>query len=450
MEKIPFLALALTSSVVTFIVQRKGGSVSSLDTLPVGARLANALVSYLRYVGKLFWPESLSVLYPHPGHWPASLVIAAGMFVAAVSAWVVWRGRREPYLPVGWFWFLGTLVPVIGLVQVGVQSMADRYTYIPAIGIFIMVAWGALELTGRWPQRQSVLLMAAAAVLSGCLMATSRQLRYWNDSETLFRHAVQVTDRNYLAYNNLGFFLSGRGNADEAMEDYQKSLEINPNYQDAQNNLGHALAAKGRYAEAIARYEAALRINPNLVEAHNNLGNALSDTGKLEEAIAHYLKALQIRPDDEDAHNNLGVARAMQGRLEEAAQILGEAVRLKPADASAHSNLGNVLAAQSKFEAAAEQYQISLRLDPANAQARNNLGNVLLERGKLEEAGEQYRMALKLNTNNPEANENLGLTLARQGKREEAMSHFREALRLKPDYPEARRQLEALANGAAK
>ncbi len=441
-EKAPFFLLAMVSSVVTFIVQRKGGAVST--SLSIGARVANALVSYLRYVGKLVWPADLSILYPHPGSWPLGWVTGAGVFLLAVSAGVLWLRRRQPWLLVGWFWFLGTLVPVIGLVQVGVQSMADRYTYVPAIGIFIMLAWGVPELFTRFAQRQSIMGAASGVALTGCLMVTSLQLGHWKNSETLFRHAVEVTKDNYLAYNNLGYFLSNQGKADEAMTNYEKSLAINPNYEDAQNNLGHALAQKGRLVEAISHYEAALKIKPDLAEAHNNLGNALGDLGKLDEAIAHYEAALRIDPQNENALNNLGIARAMQGRPDDAMKLLTEATRLKPSDASAHGNLGTLLASQNKLDEAAREFQLALQLSPDDSKSHNNLGNVLSQLGKLDEAKAHYLAALKLHAENPEANYNLGLVLLREGKREEAISHFTEALRLRPNYPDAQRQLTAL------
>lgn len=440
LEKVPFLLLAAGSSAVTYLVQRHGGAVST--TISIGQRLANAVVSYMRYTGKLLWPENLSVLYPHPGTWPAGWVVAASVFLVVVSAGVIWM-RRRAYLPVGWLWFLGMLVPVIGFVQVGVQSMADRYTYLPAIGLFIMVAWGAPELFGRLAGVKW-LPFAGGAALLGCLAVTSQQVDYWKDSETLFSRAVAVTDKNYLAYNNLGFYLSNHHKIDEALTNYEKSLEINPNYEDAQNNLGHALAQKGRLDEAIAHYRIALRIKPELAEAHNNLGNALGGQGKSDEAIAEYLTALKLDPQNENALNNLGIARAMQGKPEEAGRLLLEAVRLKPSDASAHGNLGTLYASQNKLQDAAEQFRIALQLDPDDAKSHNNMGNVLSQLGKPAEATEHYQTALKLQPANPEANYNLGLVLLQQGRRQEAISHFAEALRLRPDYAEAQRQLTAL------
>jgi len=456
-EKMPFFALSLASSFITFMVQRKGGAVST--TISLGARSANALVSYIRYLGKTFWPAKLSVLYPHPGHWPAWQVLLCAAALVLISVAVIALARARPWLAVGWFWFLGMMVPVIGLIQVGIQSMADRYTYLPLIGIFVMVVWTIAEIVGAGPGPETTrevaslsltksrfvpaLLPLGILALCACAALTRFQVRYWRDSETLFRHAVQVTKNNYLAYNNLGFFLSSQGKINEAMENYRKSIEIEPNYEDAQNNLGYALASQRKYLEAIEHYNAALRVKPNHTEVHNNLGNALAETGHTEEAIAHYLIVLNQKPDHADAHNNLGIALAMQGKLPEAIPHFQDAIRYKPGYASAHSNLGNAFAAQNRFDEAIKEYQECLRLKGDDAQAHNNLANVFAAQGRIDEAISHYTEALRLNANNPEAHYNLGLALARQGKAEGARRHYNEALRLKPDYAEPRKQLSA-------
>jgi Tfp pilus assembly protein PilF len=442
-DKLPLLALSLASCIVTFIVQQRGGAVST--SLPFGGRIANALVSCGRYLGKTFWPTDLSVLYPHPGHWPLWQVIASAGLVISISAAAVWQLRAGPWLAVGWFWFLGTLVPVLGLVQVGIQSMADRYTYIPLIGLFIALVWGCSEPLPAWPRRARALAAAAALVLVTCALLTIRQVQFWRNSEILFRRAVAVTTNNFLAYNNLGFYLSGRGKPLDAMTNYLKSLEINPLYDDALNNMGYALAGLRRFPEAITYYERALKISPNHVEVHNNLGNALSELGRLNEAIEQYSLALKQNPEHADAHNNLGIALAMQGKLDEAIPQFRDAIWFKPGYASAHSNLGNALAAQHKLDEATKEYRISLDLNPKEPQAHNNLGNVLAEQGRLEDAIPQYEQAISLNANNPETHFNLGVVLARQGKRDLAAAHYTEALRLKPDYLEARLQLDALS-----
>ena len=441
-EKAPFFLLAAASSVITYIVQRKGGAVST--SISFGARAANALVSYVRYMGKLVWPENLSILYPHPGHWPAWQVTASAVLLLAIFAAIILLARRQPYLTVGWLWFCGTLVPVIGLVQVGIQSMADRYTYVPLIGLFIMLVWGLDELVPARPWRGQALAVGAGLMLAACALLTERQIGFWRDSEALFGHAVKATRDNYLACNNLGFYLNNHGRTAEAMDNYRMALKINPSYEDALNNLGYMLAGQKKYFDAIPLYEKALRIRPNNAEVHNNLGNALSEIGRIDEAIQHYLIALKEKPDHADAHNNLGIALAMQGKLDEAIPHFYAAIRYKPGYASAHSNLGNALAAQRKLNEAIKEYQAALQLKPDDAQAHNNLGNALAEQGRLDEAIGHYREALRLNADNPEAHFNLALALLRQGKRDEALIHLKAALQLKPDYPEARRQLDSL------
>jgi len=441
-EKLPFFALSLASCVVTFIVQQKGGAVSASLSLP--ARLANALVSYARYLRKTVWPDDLSVLYPHPGAWPGWQVTAAGALVVALSAAALRWGRRWPFLPVGWFWFLGLLVPVIGVVQVGIQSMADRYTYVPAIGLFILAAWTAAAIVDRWPRTKPFFVVAGMAATLSCAVVSRRQVGFWANSETLFRRTVAVTEKNYLAHNNLGYYLSKKGRVPEAMECYRRSLEINRAYADAHNNLGHALAEQRNFAEAIHHYRVALELSPHNAEVLNNLGNALSETGDGDGAVALYEKALRFKPDHADAHNNLGIALAMRGRFDEALVHFKAALRSKPEDAGTHSNLGNLLAAQRRFEEAVTNYNEALRLSPGDAQAHNNLANVLTELGRLNEAVGHYEDALRLKADNPEAHFNLGCTLAQLGKRTEAIQHLRSALALRPDYSAAAEQLRRL------
>ena len=448
LEKAPIFVLAAGSSVITFFVQREGGAVSTSITL--GARVANALVSYMRYLRKTVWPDDLSVLYPHPGHWPAWQVAGCALLLVTISGAVFLLGRGRAYLVVGWLWFLGTLVPVIGLVQVGIQSMADRYTYGPLIGVFIMLVWGTGELIERWPKTQAAIVAGTMAALVILAALTFRQAGFWQNSETLFRHAVEVTRNNYLAYNNLGYFLAGEGKTAEAMEDYRMSLKINPAYEDALNNLGYGYAGQKNYAEAIRLYEAALHVRPRHPEVHNNLGNALAEMGRVDEAIAHYRITLEERPEHADAHNNLGIALAMKGKLDEAIPHFYAALRYKADNASAHGNLGNALAAQHKPGEAIKEYQEALQLNPADAHSHNNLGNALAEQGNVAEAVVHYREALRLNADNPEAEYNLGLALVRLGQPEEAITHFKEALRLKPDYVDVKRQLEALGAGAGR
>ena len=246
-EKLPFFALAIAGSVVTYLVQKSGGATWSESGLPFHARMANALVSYVRYISKIFWPVDLALIYPYPHHWPLVLVIGAALFLAVCSALFVLRARQNPYLLVGWFWFLGTLVPTIGLVQVGAASMADRYTYIPSIGLFIVIVWGVNDLLERWPNWEKFPPVAGGVALAGCLMVTSIQLNYWRNSLAIFSHTVAVTTDNYTADNFLGRALDGIGQTDAAILLYTESVKIAPHYPEAQYNLGMDLWRQGRW-----------------------------------------------------------------------------------------------------------------------------------------------------------------------------------------------------------
>jgi protein O-mannosyl-transferase len=440
-EKIPFFLLAAASSVGTFFVQRSGGAVSSLTGVPMGARVGNAFVSYARYLAKIFWPTRLSPLYPHPGYWPWWKIAGAVLLLAAITALVIRRARSQPYLAVGWLWFLIMLAPTIGLLQVGIQSMADRYSYVASVGVLIMLVWGAHDWLGAQPR---LLAAVAALAIGACVILTPRQVAYWRTSETLFTHAVEVTDNNYLAYNNLGYDLSNRGETERSMVYFQKSLDINSNYDEAHNNLGYALAALGRYKEATNEYIKALSLNPHLTEAHNNLGIALGNLGLPDAGIHEYQVALEENPRHAGAHNNLGVALAMKGKLDDAIAQFRLSVACQENYLSAHSDLGNALAMKGDLEGAIQEYEFCLKIDSKDPQVHNNLGNALAQQGKLEDASAQYRLALSLKPENPEAHFNLGYCLARQGRRTEAEEQYVLALQQRPNYPEARHQLEAL------
>jgi tetratricopeptide (TPR) repeat protein len=348
-EKLPLLALAVASSIVTFVIHRRGGAVITLGAKPLNLRVANALISYVTYIGKMLWPAHLAVFYPYAQSLPVGWVAGAFLVLMGISIAVIRAAPRRPYLLVGWLWYLGTLVPVIGLIQVGDQAMADRYTYIPLIGLFIVVAWGVPELLGRWPLRIRRIALPAAAgvVILACAIAARAQAQYWEDSTTLWTHALAVTSRNNIAHNNLGVSLAEQGKLDEAIAHYSEALRIKPDYANAHNNLGAALADRGKPDEAIAHYSEALRIRPDYADAHLNIGVSLAEQGKLDEAIAHFTEALRIKPDSAKAHNDLGVALASQGKLDEAIAHFTEALRIKPDYADAQKNLEFALRGKS-------------------------------------------------------------------------------------------------------
>ncbi len=351
-EKIPFFALSLVSCVVTFLVQQRGGSVRSLESFSLGERLANAAVACGLYLRNTVRPANLAVFYPHPGSWPAFVVLACVGLLAALSFLALRTARIQPFVTTGWFWFLGMLMPVIGLVQVGNQALADRYTYLPLIGVFIVLAWGATALAerGRWP---TPLLAAAAALpVLACLVLTRGQLRHWRESEALFRHALAATKNNYVVHNNLGALLFERGQVEEAMEHYRQSLAAYPGYADAHGNLGNALLAQGRVDEALSHYERAREIRPDDADAHVNLGNALVRKQRLPEAMACYRTALVLQPAHAKAHYNLGLCLLETGAMEPGIAQLRQAVEAQPDYLNAHLCLGEVLAMLGRREEA--------------------------------------------------------------------------------------------------
>jgi tetratricopeptide (TPR) repeat protein len=349
-EKIPLFLMAGASCVVTFLVQQHGPAVQSLDQIPMGVRLTNALVAYATYGVKTIWPHGLAVHYPHPmGELPVWQIAGSALLLIVVSGLFAAARKNHPYLVVGWLWFLGTLVPVIGIVQVGGQAMADRYTYIPMVGLLIAVVWGFAAIREKWRAARKALPVMACLIIAAFAIGTWFQVRHWKNSAALFEHALRVTKDNQLAHNQ----------------------------------LGQALHEAGRVDEAIKHFEAALRITPQYVNAHVNLGDAFKDQGKLDDAARAYGDALHFVPGHATAKNNLGVVLAMQGKMGEAIALFSQVLEADPENVRAHNNLGIVLAQQGKFEEATHHFREALRIDPRSESARKNLQRVLERRDHL-------------------------------------------------------------------
>ena len=411
-EKIPFFALVLLGSIATFVAQKHGGAVETVENLPLGARTANALISYGRYLGKLFWPADLAVFYPRPGHWPLGMVLLAGGLVLGLSGLVWGLRRRHPYGLVGWLWFLGTLIPVIGLVQVGGQAMADRYTYLPSLGVLILAVWGACELTRGWRYRVMPLCVVGGGASLLCLALTRQQLGHWQDNETLFRQALVVTENNQIAHKSLGDALDKKGQTDEAIGHFQEAIRLKPGYADAHNNLGNTLLKKGQADEAIGHFQEAIRLKPGYANAYNNFGNALLRKGQPGEAIRQYQEAIRLEPADANTHYNLGNAFLKNGQPDEAIRQYQEAIRLKRDSAAAYYNLGIVFGMKGQPDEAIRQFQEAIRLKPDYAEAHSNLGTAFFQQGRADEAIRQYQEALRLKPDFPDARRNLDLALA--------------------------------------
>lgn len=297
-EKIPLFALSVASSVITFAVQREGGSVAPVTRLPLLNRVENAVISYVAYLEKAVWPSHLAIYYPYPKSFSILLVMGCALLLAAISAVAILRARRYPYVAVGWFWYLGTLVPVIGLVQVGAQARADRYTYIPLIGIFLIVAWGIPDLLRRWSLHKFAIAVAGAGILALSAFASTVQVRHWASNSELWTHAIDVTTDNDVAHNNLGPDLAAAGKLDEAVAHFREAIRINPTYADAHSNLGLALASQRRLGEAVLHYREAIRLFPGHARAHANLAVALQALGRTDDAIRELEAALKLNPDN--------------------------------------------------------------------------------------------------------------------------------------------------------
>jgi protein O-mannosyl-transferase len=414
LEKVPFLILSAASSVVTYIAQSKGGAVSSFEVIPIQTRLANALVSYWHYVEKTFWPQGLSVFYPHPGnHLPLWEIAFAAMLLVGVSFLVLFQAARRPFLATGWFWFMGMLVPVLGILQVGGQSMADRYTYLPCIGLFIMIAWFLPSLPGRLFHHKILLFCGFTVIVVSLGYVTWVQTGYWKDTETLFDHAAAVTEKNYLAHFLMGDSLAAQNKPEMALIEYEKAIAIVPEYAEAHNKIGMLLAKQGCINEAMDHYQEALRANPKNALTHLNVASVLVDQGNLDEAMTHYLAALSTAPDSGAVFNGLGVVMARMQRLDEALSYLFKAVEICPDCPEGHNNLGRVLTFEGNFEEAFKHLFRAVELRPTYAEAHNNLALAYLQIGDLEEALYHAAAALHFRSDYEKARANLQVIVRR-------------------------------------
>jgi len=355
LEKFPLLILSALCSIITLILFEKAGESVAQDPVSILAILTNVMISYFEYLWKMLWPKGLAILYAHPGNtlavWKGVLCGIALLVITTISIKLI---RKAPYFVVGWFWYLGTLIPVIGFIPLEKHLIADRYAYLPLIGIFVIIAWGVPELLKEWHYRKNVLKASAGILILTLMPITWIQVSHWKSSITVFKHAIKVTDKKY------------------------------PGFSVAHNNLGNALVAEGKNEEAISHYKMAIRLNPDYADAHNNLGNALSAERKIEEAIYHYKMAIELKPDYTEAHYNLGNALSADRKTEEAIYHYKMAIKLMPTLAEAYNNLGNALLAEQKTEEAISQYKMAIKLKPGFAAAQKNLETVLLRSEELE------------------------------------------------------------------
>jgi len=430
-EKVPLLILVVVSCVLTIWAQR--GTIAPLEALPLGTRMANALISYVSYVGKMVWPCRLAVQYPYPERFPLWQVAGAGLFLIGVSFLVVREARRRPYLVVGWLWYLGTLVPVIGIVQVGIQAMADRYTYVPLIGLFIMIIWGGVGSLSQWRYRRMALPLFAALIITLLIVLIRTQLLYWNDTIKLYQHSLDLTEKNYHVHYNLGVTLTGEGRNEEAKAQYAEVLKIRPDYYKALSAMGVILSRQRKYSEAIAYYKEALRIKPDHADTHYNLGRAFFQLGKYEDAIKAYKEAIRIKPDDADTYVLIGIALTRQGKYDEAIASHREAIKIKPNLVDAHNNLGITLALQGRHQEAIAHFNEVLRMKPNIADVYYNIGLALTEQGKIKEAIDQFSKALRIKPDFGQARFSLVQAYSKIGNKDLALEEYKILKTTHPD-----------------
>ncbi|RZB36213.1 MAG: hypothetical protein SRB2_02372 [Desulfobacteraceae bacterium Eth-SRB2] len=444
LEKLPLFILVAISSGLTFLAQKSGGTLKALETLSLKTRISNAFVSYVSYLLKTIWPSNLAVFYPHPENTiPAWQIFGATLVIAAACFWAIRTSKKYPYILVGLCWYLVTLVPVIGFVQVGGQAMADRYTYIPLIGIFVIVAWGAVDFFQKWHYRKIYLYGCALIILLAFTAKTFFQVSYWKNGIVLFEHTVKVTENNYKAQNNLGTAW-GPVDIKRSIYHYKEALRIKPDYAIAHYNLGNALAKQGQTDKTIEHYLEALRIQPNYVNAHNSLGMALLEKKNYDKAMLHFTKALKINPKGITARNNLANVLFIQGKSDEAISHYNEILKVNCEQADAQYNIAYVLSTQGNLDKAVLHYKEAIRINPEYEKAHYYLGNILIKQGELKEAFTHFAELIKINPDFVQAYNKIGLILFKQRKFKKAKVFFSKALQIDPNYTDARNNLEIL------
>jgi tetratricopeptide (TPR) repeat protein len=395
-EKLPLFALVIASSIITLIVQGKGGAIASTEGVSMGLRLANAAMSYVNYIVHMFYPVNLAVLYPYPESIPVWKSLASATLLTGLTIVAFIARKKLPYFAVGWLWYIGTLVPVIGIVQVGSQAMADRYTYVPLIGLFIILVWGVYDLLGKDAAKKGPLISSALLLLALLTGVAWKQTRFWVNSMTLWGNAIEVTDNNYRALSAYGSLLVDRGQPDQAIPYFKRAVTIDPGFARAQNKLGAALSDVGKDDEAIVYYQNAIRTQAEFAEAQNNLGNSLVRLGRMEEALEEYRNAISSKPAYALPYNGLGSALDDLGRLDEAIGEYQKAIELDPNLTSAHNNLAIAYYRKGDLTNARLESEKALQLEPDNGSYHYNMAVILLKSADTAKARKHLEKALNI------------------------------------------------------
>ena len=435
-EKIPLFILSAACCAATIWAQ--GGAIESIEATSFSARIANALVSYTVYIGQMFYPSGLAVLYPRPdGGTPVTQAILAIILLLAISAIAVIYWKKRPYIIVGWLWYLGMLVPMIGIMQVGMQAHADRYTYLPQIGLYLLLAYGAVDLCASMPCRHAILGIAGTCVMIALSFGAWRQTLYWRNSDSLWLRDLACTSHNPIANNNYGYYLYRENRVDEAIAQYQEALKFWPGYTDAHCDLAIVFADRKQDSEALMHYAIALKINPDLPEVHNNMAFIYYQAGEYDEALDHCKKALELKPDYADAHCTMAMTLEALGRLDEAADHYKKSLAISPNAPIAHNNYASLLEKTGNPDEAIIHYRRALELDPDFMDANINLAMALAKIGRQTEAAAYFQKVRKLRPDSAEIHKNAGDTFSGLGFKDPAIAQYEKAVQIKPDYAEA-------------
>jgi len=423
-EKVSLFSIAIVISLFTLFSVWGNKSLSSFESLPLIVRIENAVVSYIEYILKMIWPKSLAVFYPYQTTLPVWKVVSTTLLFLAITILATLGRRKHPYLIVGWLWYLITLLPVIGLLQAGMQSMADRFMYMPMTGLLIMVIYGISDICEKWPYKKLTLAVLSVSLVITLVVLTRAQVGLWRNSETLFRHTLQATNNNYFIHNYLGAALAAQGKDQEALIHFNRSLEINPYYADAYCNLGVLLLHQSKYREAIPPFIAALQNRPDCVEALTNLGIILGKYGKVKEAMDHFSEAIRINPNYEEAYFNQGNLLLQMRKYEEAIYYFNEAIKINSKNSKTYNSLGVSLLNSGNPKKAMDCYHKAIDINPDDADAHCNLGGLFIQQGKYEQAILQLTEALRIKPNDGEIHFTLGMLHLKMNQKELALKQY--------------------------
>ncbi|MBC2717948.1 MAG: tetratricopeptide repeat protein [Desulfobacteraceae bacterium] len=443
LEKLPLLLLSFIAMLLSRQSLQNYHQLLSTATVPMDLRISNALITYVKYIFKIVWPQNLSVFYPFPESVPLWQVVSASAFLLIVTGSVILLAKKAPYLVVGWFWYLGVLFPVIGLVQGGLwPEMADRWLYVPAIGLFIMISWSGTALLAKFPRFKLVFASLTVMIIATLMLTAGKQVSHWKNSKALFKHALDVTTDNHAAHFHLGIELLNANNIDKAIEQFNQALAIKNNFPEAQIGLGDAMMKKSDFDKAIDCYHQALWMSINQEDdLFNKLGNAFFQKGLFEQALTYVKKSLKENPDNPVAGNNMGNILIKMNKPDEAVTYYQQALQLKPDDTELLNNLSNAYLITGEIRKAVKYLNQALTIEPQKALTLNNIGTAYFYQGQYNQAEKFYLSAIEINPEYSDAHFNLALVLVRRGKIDPAIEQYLEVIGLTPDHAKAHKNL---------